>query len=538
MPSGTPIHPGTHQLEFCYDYFDPPSRLQAQHQPAFTLSVLGLSIEEQAAIFALIPTDPSRPSHWFKARWGRMGTGPINFMPIPAQTEDDRVGVTLYGHKTSNFNWRSCQWEIVEIVPPRSYEMPLLDGEVIEIPNNQAAPHAFRDGVAVANLDLLAPGKHDDLAIEKEAEAHGKSYLVHFGGRIWRRWLDAEAHNEPIELLAFDPASPMLESAMEAVWGEIGGQEEAKRELIRAIQWPVLYPELFVLFKRRRSRGVLLYGPPGCGKTLLGKAVVKLLAALYRRKPEDGGFQYVKGHQLLDQYVGNSEKMVKSLFDAARRWKETRGYPAVLFFDEADALFKRRPSRESGFTLVPALLAEMDGMDDSGAFVILATNRADALDEAITRPGRIDRRIRITRPAEEASARIFAIHLEGVFLAGGLAVQELGTLAAHELFRPEHILSELLLEDLSTPVELRLSDLASGALIQNIVDRATANKMADCIERSVREGLSEADLVQAITEVLAEQRESKHVEEWQEVGDRHGRRVVEVRRVAGAGDAG
>ena len=106
------------------------------------------------------------------------------------------------------------------------------------------------------------------------------------------------------------------------------------------------------------------------------------------------------------------------------------------------------------------------------------------------------------------------------------------------VFRPEHILSELLLEDLSAPVEFRLSDLASGALIQNIVDRATANKMADCIERSVREGLSEADLVQAITEVLAEQRESKHVEEWQEVGDRHGRRVVEVRRVAGAGDAG
>lgn len=528
----TPIPPGVTQLEFCYDYFDPPSRLQAQHQPAFTLSVLGLSLEEQAAVFALIPTDTSRPSHWFKARWGRMGTGPINFMPIPAQMDDDdRVGVQLYGHKTTNFNWRSCQWEIVELVPPRSYEMPLLDGEVIEIPNNQPAPHAFRDGVALANLDLLEPGKHEELSIEKESEAHGKSYLVHFGGRIWRRWLDGEAHPEPLELLAFDPASPLLDGAIEGVWGDIGGQDEAKRELIRAIQWPVLYPELFVLFKRRRSRGVLLYGPPGCGKTLLGKAVVKLLAALYRRKPEDGGFQYVKGHQLLDQYVGNSEKMVKSLFDAARRWKETRGYPAVLFFDEADALFKRRPSRESGFTLVPALLAEMDGMDDSGAFVILATNRADSLDEAITRPGRIDRRIRITRPEEPASARIFAIHLDGVFLADALTPHSLGTLAATELFRAEHVLAELVLEDLPSPVELRLSDLASGALIQNIVDRATANKMADCIERHVREGLSEADLGQAIHEVLAEQRETQHLEEWQEVADRHGRRVVEVRRV-------
>lgn len=527
----TPIPPGAHELEFCYDYFDPPSRLQAQHQPAFTLSVLGLSIEEQAAVFALIPSDTSRPSHWFKARWGRMGTGPTNFMPIPAQMEEDeRVGVQLYGHKTSNFNWRSCQWEIVELLKPFSYEMPLLAGEVIEIPNNQTAPHAFRDGIALANLDLLAPGKHEQLSIEKESEPQGKSYLIHFGGRIWRRWLDGEAHDQPLELLAFDPASPLLDGALEGVWGDIGGQEEAKRELIRAIQWPVLYPELFVLFKRRRSRGVLLYGPPGCGKTLLGKAVVKLLAALYRRKPEDGGFQYVKGHQLLDQYVGNSEKMVKSLFDAARRWKETRGYPAVLFFDEADALFKRRPSRESGFTLVPALLAEMDGMDDSGAFVILATNRADALDEAITRPGRIDRRIRITRPAEEASARIFAIHLDGVFLADGLTTTELGKLAAKELFRSQHVVSELVLEDLADRVELKLCDLASGALIQNVVDRATANKMADCIERGVREGLAEADLVRAITEVLAEQRESKHVEEWQEISERHGRRVTEVRR--------
>ena len=200
---------------------------------------------------------------------------------------------------------------------------------------------------------------------------------------MWRRWRAAD-HHPRLELLGFDSESVELQGALDDVWGNIGGQEEAKRELIRAIQWPVLYPELFLLFKRRRSRGVLLYGPPGCGKTLLGKAVVGLLAALYHRKVDDGGFKYVKGHQLLDQYLGNSEKAVKSLFDEARRFREQKGYPAVLFFDEADALFKRRPNdaRDGAFTLVPSLLAEMDGMDESGAFVILATNRPDSLDLA------------------------------------------------------------------------------------------------------------------------------------------------------------
>jgi proteasome-associated ATPase len=221
---------------------------------------------------------------------------------------------------------------------------------------------------------------------------------------------------------------------------------------------------------------------------MLGKAVAQLLAVLYRRRPEDGGFQYVKGHQLLDQYVGNSEKAVKQLFDQARRWREDRGYPAVLFFDEADALFARRPpgGREGGFTLVPALLAEMDGMEESGAFVMLATNRPDALDEAITRPGRIDRKIRITRPDEAASARIFRIHLEGVFLADGNTVETLSAQAAAALCGGP------------------LGAVTSGALIQNITDRATANKMEHCITQGVRVGLDLEDLERAMAEVAEE----------------------------------
>lgn len=525
--TSTPIKPGANAIEFCYDYFEPSAKAVAQ--PAFVLHVLGKSLDQQTAQFALLPTDASRPSHWFTARWGRTGSGSQNFMPVPQPVEDDRAGIALYGYKTSNFTWRSCQWEIVDVHPARSLEIPSLDGEILEEIANTDSFFALRQGLPVADIDALAAGEHPN-GLVKEAETAPGTFLLHFGGRIWRRHTNPEAAH-PLEVLAFDPDSPMLQTALDDVWSDIGGQDEAKRELIRAIQWPVLYPELFQLFKRRRSRGVLLYGPPGCGKTLLGKAVVKLLAALYHRKASDGGFKYVKGHQLLDQYVGNSEKAVKALFDDARRWREQAGYPAVLFFDEADALFKRRAGVDGGFTLVPSLLAEMDGMDESGAFVMLATNRPDSLDLAITRPGRVDRRIRITRPHQEASARVFAIHLEGVFLAPELSLKALSETAAAELFGSDHKLYDVTFEDDATPVPFLLKDLASGALIQNIVDRATANKMEHCIETGITAGLDAADLRQAVHELLAEHRQTRHHEELMEFAELQRRRIAVANQI-------
>ncbi|MFN7925331.1 MAG: AAA family ATPase [Bryobacteraceae bacterium] len=519
----TPVGRGDNIVDFCFEHFEPQGR-----DIAFTLHVLGLSPEDQTAAFALVPVDSPQRALGFTARWGRTGVGPANFMPVPQQVEDDRPAVEIYGFKTSNFNWRSSQWEIASVGEPRSYDVPSLMGEALQIPSNSDAAWAFRDGLPVANVDELGWGSYPELGIEKTKEESGHSFLVHFGGRIWRRWIDGP---KDLELLAFDPDSPVLQSALDRVWADIGGQEEAKRELIRAIQWPVLYPELFLLFKRRRSRGVLLYGPPGCGKTLLGKAVVKLLAALYNRRPDDGGFKYVKGHQLLDMYVGQSEKAVKSLFDEARRFRDDKGYPAVLFFDEADALFRRRApgSAESGFTLVPALLAEMDGLDDNGAFVMLATNRADALDVAITRPGRIDRRIRITRPDEAASRKIFSIHLDGVFLAESIA--DLSAYAAAELTSENYPLYEVQFDEGPDAV-LHLKHLSSGALIQNIVDRATANKMEYCIEHGVKAGLDRDDLRTAIEEVLAEQRQARHVEELDEFAELLGRHVAGARKVS------
>jgi hypothetical protein len=527
----TPVRQGAAVVEFCYEHFELPAA-GANPKPAWALHALGLA-DEMTAAFALVPANQPQAAQWFTARWGRAGVGPASFMPVPSQIEDDRPTIEVHGFKSSNFNWHNTQWEIVERVAPHAFDLPSADGESLDLPANTAAVWAFRDGAPLVSIDDLSLGEHPEFDLHKQTDEanHGTSYQVRFGGRIWRRWLDERP--APLELLAFDTASPVLQQALDHVWADIGGQDDAKRELIRAIQWPVLYPELFLLFKRKRSRGVLLYGPPGCGKTLLGKAVVRLLAALYHRKADDGGFKYVKGHQLLDQYLGNSEKAVKALFDEARRWREQRGYPAVLFFDEADALFKRRASgaAESGFTLVPALLAEMDGMDDSGSFVILATNRPDALDIAITRPGRIDRRIRVTRPDRAAAETIFRIHLEGVFLDDELTAAGLSAVAATELFDPAHLLYEIQFEEDNLPQPFLLKDLASGALIQNIVDRATANKMEFCIEHGVKAGVAPADIRQAVAETLAEQRQCRHAEELEDFAEQAGRRLVSVRKI-------
>lgn len=530
-PTSVPIKNGANEIDVLCDHFEP--KPAPGQRPVFALHTLGESQDSQTALFALLPTTPGYTPQYFRARWGRMGVGSSSFMPIPAPQIDDarsRPSVQVYGHAAFHFTFRNAQWDIVEAIasPP---SIPTLRGDTLAIPSNIDALYAFSDGLPIVDVDRLDEGDHADWRLSKQPSSDGKTYDVAYGGRVWRRHLTPPS----LELLAFDLKSNAAESALASVWQDIGGQEEAKRELVRAIQWPVLHPELFQLFKRRRSRGVLLYGPPGCGKTLLGKAVVKLMAALYNRRPDDGGFKYVKGHQLLDQYVGNSEKAVKSLFDEGRRWKETHGYPAVLFFDEADALFKRRPmavQEASVFTLVPALLAEMDGMDDSGAFVMLATNRPDTLDPAITRAGRIDRRIRITRPNPEAAAAIFRIHLDGVFLGEGLTLESLAAAAAASLFDPAHKLYDVQFEDCAEPAAFQLSDLASGALIHNIVDRATANKMEYCIENGVRKGLSIADIQDAVLEALSEHRAAKHHEELQDYAETRGRMIESITKAS------
>lgn len=199
-------------------------------------------------------------------------------------------------------------------------------------------------------------------------------------------------------------------------WEDIGGQKVAKQEMQEAIEGPIKHAAIFKAYGKKAVKGILLYGPPGCGKTMFAKAAATSLAAMHG-KTTATGFIYVKGPEILNKWVGQSEETIRNLFTRARDHYKREGYPAVLFIDEADAILGARGTQSmvSGMekTIVPMFLAEMDGLDENGPLVLLATNRSDSLDPAVVRDGRVDRKIEVTRPNQEDALEIFGMYLKG-----------------------------------------------------------------------------------------------------------------------------
>lgn len=298
-------------------------------------------------------------------------------------------------------------------------------------------------------------------------------------------------------------------------WADIGGLKEAKSQIIEAVELPHKYPEFFRFYKKRPVKGILLYGPPGCGKTMFGKATATALAEIYKGKKSSSGFMSVKGPEILEKFVGVAEATIRQIFLAAKLHKQRFGYPAVIFIDEADAVLSKRGtgiSSDMEKTIVPMFLTEMDGLEESSALVILATNRPDILDPAVIRDGRVDRKIKIDRPDMQSAAEIFMLNLRGIPLNNGYTTEDLARLGAAELFSQRRVLYEVQTKSRGT-LNFVLANIVNGGMVAGVVDQATSIAVHRDIACGKSMGLKTEDIVLAVDEVQRQNTDLDHSDE-------------------------
>ena len=342
----------------------------------------------------------------------------------------------------------------------------------------------------------------------------------------------------------------ILEEVPDIDYSDIGGLREQIESIRDAVEMPFMHPELFAEHELKAPKGILLYGPPGCGKTLIAKAVANSLAkkVAERTGREEGRsfFLNIKGPELLNKYVGETERHIRLVFQRARE-KASEGMPVIVFFDEMDSLFRTRGSGVSSDvenTIVPQLLSEIDGVETlDNVIVIGASNREDMIDPAILRPGRLDVKIKIDRPDAEAAREIFSkylvptlpIHPEDLAEHGGDAAAACSAMiqrSAEFMYSDaeENKFLEVTYANGDKEV-LYFKDFNSGAMIENIVSRAKKSAIKDFLATGEK-GIRVHHVLDACVDEFRENEDlpnTTNPDDWARISGKKGERIVFIR---------
>jgi proteasome-associated ATPase len=473
----------------------------------------------------------------------RLAQPPTGFGTFLHRNEDDSIDVFTGGRKL-----RVNVSPSVDIDELRRGQEVMLNEAL-----NVVAALAYEEvGEVVMFKELLADGERalvianaDEERVVRLAEPL-RNDTIRAGDSLL---LDARAGYVYEKVPKSEVEELVLEEVPDIDYSAIGGLVKQIDAIRDAVELPYLHPDLFKEHELKPPKGVLLYGPPGCGKTLIAKAVANSLAKKVAAKTGQEGKSYflnIKGPELLNKYVGETERHIRLVFQRARE-KASGGTPVIVFFDEMDSLFRTRGSGVSSDvenTIVPQLLSEIDGVELlENVLVIGASNREDMIDPAILRPGRLDVKIKIERPDAESARDIFSkylttslpLHADDLSEFGGdrdatVAGMIRATVERMYTETDENRFLEVTYANGDKEV-LYFKDFNSGAMIQNIVDRAKKMAIKDLLETD-QKGLRVQHLLQACVDEFKENEDlpnTTNPDDWARISGKKGERIVFIR---------